>query len=206
MDRTMTMPTTIGSAPARAGHRAVMAALLLLAGASQAQHHHRGGHAGDQGPSAGPPVAATSPYRQFASREIKALSADELAALREGRGMALALPAELHGYPGPLHTLEHARELGLSDDQRSATQSLMQRHQDEARRLGQAVIDAERALDAAFARREADDARVRALSAEVARLRGELRASHLLAHLEQTRLLAPAQVALYQRLRGYATE
>ncbi|MBA3598241.1 MAG: hypothetical protein H0W40_12835 [Methylibium sp.] len=166
-----------------------LAVALLLAGGATAQHAH-------------PPGSGS--YAALASREIKALSTEETEALRAGRGMMQALPAELNGYPGPMHTLEHAQALALSAEQRVATEALMTRHKGEARRLGAAVIDAERALEQAFARREADAPRIRTLVAEVARLRGELRASHLLAHVEQTRLLSAGQTEQYQRLRGYA--
>ena len=43
------------------------------------------------------------PYAGMESRAIKALSPQQIADLREGRGMGLALPAELNGYPGPMH-------------------------------------------------------------------------------------------------------
>lgn len=168
-------------------HVPMLAAALLIAGSAMAQHAHHGGG-----------------YGALISREIKALSSEETEALRDGRGMMLALPAELNGYPGPMHVLEHAQALNLSAEQRTATEALMTSHKDEARRLGAAVIDAERALEQAFARREADASRVRALVAQAARLRGELRASHLLAHVEQTRLLSAGQTEQYQRLRGYA--
>ena len=48
--------------------------------------------------------AQSQPYAAFADRSIKALSADDVAGLRAGRGMAMALPAELNRYPGPLRT------------------------------------------------------------------------------------------------------
>src|SRR5919107_1454461 len=41
-------------------------------------------------------------------RPVKSLSEQQVADLRAGRGMGLALPAELNGYPGPMHVLEHA--------------------------------------------------------------------------------------------------
>lgn len=169
----------------------LLAFALLVAGGAMAQHSH-------------PPGGGSGGYAALAAREIKALSIEETEALRAGRGMMQALPAELNGYPGPMHTLEHAQALALSAEQRAATEALMARHKDEARRLGAALIDAERALEQAFARREADAAQVRTLVAEAARLRGELRASHLLAHVEQTRLLSVEQAERYQRLRGYA--
>lgn len=40
-----------------------------------------------------------------------------MADLRSGKGMALALPAELNGYPGPSHSLERADQLKLSPEQ-----------------------------------------------------------------------------------------
>ena len=43
-----------------------------------------------------------SPYAGFEQRAVKGLSADEIADLRSGRGMGLALVAELNGYPGPV--------------------------------------------------------------------------------------------------------
>ena len=40
--------------------------------------------------------------------DIKSLSQDDQSALLAGRGMGLARPAELNGYPGPAHVLELA--------------------------------------------------------------------------------------------------
>lgn len=54
------------------------------------------------------------PYAGLQSRSIKALSDEQLADLRAGRGMGLALLAELNGYPGPLHVIELADPLGRS--------------------------------------------------------------------------------------------
>lgn len=55
-----------------------------------------------------------SPYAGRQEREIKALSADRVQAYLEGRGMELALAAELNHYPGPLHVLELAAPLKLT--------------------------------------------------------------------------------------------
>ena len=87
-------------------------------------------------------VAATShsfgqshePYAGNQSRPIKALSDDQLADLKAGRGMSLALPAELNGYPGPLHVIELADALGLSQEQRVRMQQLFEAMRDEGHR------------------------------------------------------------------------
>ncbi|HXH46834.1 MAG TPA: hypothetical protein VNK51_23725 [Bradyrhizobium sp.] len=58
-------------------------------------------------------------YAGLDSRPIKALSLQQIDDLRAGRGMGLALAAELNGYPGPSHVLELRDRLGLTVDQAS---------------------------------------------------------------------------------------
>ncbi len=48
---------------------------------------------------------AQTPYSGMQSRSTKALSEQQIADLNAGRGMGLALAAELNGYPGPLQPL-----------------------------------------------------------------------------------------------------
>src|SRR5918996_42849 len=93
------------------------------------------------------------PYAGMQARPVKALSDQQIADLRAGRGMGLALAAELNGYPGPLHVLEHADALGLTAEQRARTQSLFDAMKAEAVPLGERLIAEERDLDQAFAQR-----------------------------------------------------
>ena len=157
---------------------------------------------------AGPVFAqgGASPYAGQQTREIKSLSAEEQKSLLEGEGMGLAKAAELNGYPGPTHVLELASHLQLTIEQRTATRKLLADHKAAARQLGAAIIEAERALDDAFASHRADEATVKRLTGEIGRLQGELRAEHLKAHLAETALLRPEQVQHYGHLRGYAGE
>src|ERR671938_205396 len=69
-------------------------------------------------------VHAQTPYAGMKTRSIKALSDQQIADLNAGRGMGLALAAELNGYPGPSHVLELADKLELSADQRASMQRL----------------------------------------------------------------------------------
>jgi len=57
-----------------------------------------------------------SRYSGLQQRSIKSLSDEQMADLRAGRGMGLALAAELNGYPGPAHVLELADKLELTPD------------------------------------------------------------------------------------------
>lgn len=63
-----------------------------------------------------------------------------LATLRAGRGMGLALPAELNGYPGPVHVLELAGKLGLTEDQRKRVPELHAAMKAETVLLGERLI------------------------------------------------------------------
>ena len=67
---------------------------------------------------------AQTPYGGMQTRPIKALSEQQVADLGAGRGMGLALAAELNGYPGPSHVLELADRLELSADQRARIKGL----------------------------------------------------------------------------------
>ena len=148
-------------------------------------------------------AAAQSPYAGQESRTLKALSPEEVAAYLEGKGQGFAKPAELNGFPGPMHVLELADKLELTEAQRDATRRLMDRHKAEARALGRELVENEQALERLFASRDASAESVAAAVARSAQIQGRIRASHLLTHLEQTRLLDAKQVRLYHRLRGY---
>jgi hypothetical protein len=77
-----------------------------------------------------------APYAGWQEREIKALSAEQIDDLRNGRGMGLALAAELNGYPGPRHVLDLAGQLDLTAEQRAEAQRLLDEMQAQAIVLG----------------------------------------------------------------------
>jgi len=149
-------------------------------------------------------AAQTGPYAGQQLRPIKSLSEADVAELLAGQGMGLAKAAELNGYPGPAHVLEHADALALSGAQHHATRALLDQHKARARELGAEVIEAERALDEAFAHRQIDEAALARLTAAIGHKQAQLRREHLQTHLAQTTLLDPAQRQRYAVLRGYA--
>jgi Spy/CpxP family protein refolding chaperone len=150
-------------------------------------------------------AAEPSPYAGLERRGVKALSEAEVGDLLAGRGAGMALPAELNRYPGPSHVLELADTLRLSPEQAAETRRLFARMRSEAVPLGEAVVAEEAELDRLFASGTADEASLRSLVAEIARLRGELRLAHLKYHLVTRDLLTPVQVAAYDVARGYGT-
>src|SRR5690349_19450494 len=95
--------------------------LLSSCGFASAQHAHQ-------------------PYAGQQQRDIKALSPDEVNGYLSGAGMGFAKAAELNGYPGPMHVLELADKLHLSEAQRSTVRSLMDAHKKEARAIGAKLV------------------------------------------------------------------
>jgi|SRR4051812_22473311 Spy/CpxP family protein refolding chaperone len=159
--------------------------LFLCLAASAAAAQHAGPYAGQHG------------------REIKALSAEEVAQYLSGAGMGYAKAAELNQYPGPMHALELADALKLSAEQRAALKALMTSHKEEARGIGKRLVEAEAELDQLFSAKAADAATLRAKVFAAGQLQGEYRLAHLETHRRARSLLTAEQVASYDALRGY---
>ena len=96
-------------------------------------------------------VLAEGPYAGMQDRTVKALSEQQVADLSQGRGMGMALAAELNGYPGPSHVLELAEKLELRPEQISAIRSLFESMKRESIPLGARLIEEETELDGQFA-------------------------------------------------------
>ena len=143
------------------------------------------------------------PYAGLEQRAVKALSEQQIADLRAGRGMGLALPAELNGYPGPSHVLENADALGLSAEQRERTKGLFEAMKAEAVPVGGRLIEQEAKLDRLFADREITPSTLGAVTEEIGMTQARLRQTHLKYHLAMMDVLSPVQVERYRELRGY---
>jgi len=163
----------------------IVIAAMLVIGPAQAQH------------------ASASPYSGWEQRAVKALSDQQIADLRAGRGMGLALPAELNGYPGPVHVLELGDRLGLGAEQRARIQELYAAMKAETVPLGERLIAQEADLDRQFATRSVTPASLQATTAAIGATQGALRLAHLRYHLSTLDVLTPEQIRRYGELRGY---
>jgi hypothetical protein len=137
------------------------------------------------------------------TRPIKALSEQQVADLKVGRGMGLALAAELNGYPGPSHVLELADKLDLSADQRTSIKALFDFMKAEALPLGSKLIEQEQDLDAQFASHSVTPETLKASTIAIAATQGALRETHLKYHLTTVALLTHDQMHRFAELRGY---
>ena len=146
---------------------------------------------------------AASPYAGQESREIKALSPEDIGAYQAGRGMGLAKTAELNGFAGPAHVLELATQLHLTNEQRALTEALFASMSTKASVSGRLLVEKERELDTLFATRTITPARLASSLQEIGTLQAKIRDAHLEAHLAQDEILTPEQNVMYRQLRGY---
>ena len=148
-------------------------------------------------------AASQSPYMGQESRDIKALSQQEIDGLLNGKGLGYAKAAELNHYPGPRHVLDLARELVLTPEQKTSTQAIFEAMKARAVLLGKQLVQKEKQLDQKFSAGAIDATLLRSMVSDIGVLRGKLRYVHLAAHLEQKILLSDQQIRLYSQLRGY---
>jgi Heavy-metal resistance len=146
-----------------------------------------------------------SPYAEQHNAAETGLLPNEFEALSMGTGMAMALPAELNGYPGPRHVLDaaDAGQFSLSPGQRETIQNLYDGMLSEARARGQEIIQAEAQLTQGFRHADMDEAKLREILERIANLRRELRFIHLRTHLKTRAMLTHEQIERYNAVRGY---
>ena len=146
-----------------------------------------------------------NPYAGQQSREIKALSAEDVQGYLTGKGMGLAKAAELNGYPGPAHVLGLASELALTQKQEEQTKALFKQMEANSSSIGKQVVEEERALNDLFASKTVTPQLLASAMARIGQLQGQFRNVHLEAHIAQVAILTPEQLAKYKDLRGYGS-
>ena len=149
---------------------------------------------------------AQSPYAGMQTRPVKALSAQQIDDLKAGRGMGMALAAELNGYPGPAHVLELSGKLALSPEQKELIQKLFESMKAESTPIGARLIEQESALDQQFASRSITPDTLKEATTQIGATQAELRNAHLKYHLETAQILSPDQMKQYADLRGYTSD
>jgi Spy/CpxP family protein refolding chaperone len=126
--------------------------------------------------------------------------------LLKGLGMGLAEIAEINNYPGPKHTLDLKNELGLTRDQLKKTEALDKVVASSALAKGEEIVLAEEELSKLFEAGTINEKVLRSKLEEIAKLRADLRFTHLQAHLRMKQILTPDQVKRYAELRGHETK
>jgi hypothetical protein len=148
-------------------------------------------------------ITQESTYTDFKERKINSLSKDQIKGYLDGRGMGMALPAELNHYPGPKHVLELGDSLNISLEQKDQIQNIFDEMHEEAIILGESIVEKEKELDQLFASGKITDNSLASLISEISDLKGKLRFAHLNAHLKTRLVLNYVQIDKYDKLRGY---
>lgn len=135
------------------------------------------------------------------SRQVKAMSIDQIRQYLAGGDMGYSKPAEVHDFPSPAHVLRFAEEIRLAPEQRAAAELLLATHKTEAQRIGAKVIEAERGLETLFRLRRVQPAGLASAVRRLARAESEYRFLHLETNRQMHALLTDEQVAQYAELR-----
>jgi Spy/CpxP family protein refolding chaperone len=125
--------------------------------------------------------------------------------LEKGEGGGMAMVAEMYDYPGPRHLLELTDSLHMGPGQVQRIANLYDEMRAAAAGKGQLIILKEEELEDLFQSGRADEATVRKLASDIGRLRGELRAIHLTAHLKARELLTKEKLVRYLAIRQAAS-
>ncbi len=144
-----------------------------------------------------------SPYRELLDSELRGMDDKTIEDYLTGKGLGLALPAELNGYPGPRHVMDLASDLELTSEQEADIQALFAKMEPQAIALGEEILAAEAALEEAFRTKTIDETGLAAQLQAIAALDAQLRFVHLSTHLATIKILSPHQVTRYNALRGY---
>lgn len=153
--------------------------------------------------------ATHSPYVKQVDNPIKALSKSDIEGLKNGSGMpfgGMAKAAELNGYPGPRHVLDLKDELKLTKEQITNTEAVYKKMHKAALALGTELIAIERSMDTKLKEKKLDSKTMKSLTQRSAQIYGDLRFTHLQAHLEMVTILTKEQIAAYNQLRGYNSQ
>jgi Spy/CpxP family protein refolding chaperone len=149
---------------------------------------------------------SAQPYSGMQSRPIKALSDQQVADLKAGRGMGLALAAELNGYPGPSHLVELSDQLGFTAEQLSSVKGMFDAMKAETIPIGESLVAQEQELDRLFAENVISEQQLKAATQTIGETQARLRNAHLRYHLQARAILQPSQIRRYAVLRGYGAE
>ena len=149
---------------------------------------------------------SVQPYSGMQNRPIKALSDQQVADLKAGRGMGLALAAELNGYPGPSHLVELSDQLGLTAEQLSSLKGVFGAMKAETIPIGESLVAQEQELDRLFAENVVSEQQLKAATQTIGETQARLRNAHLRYHLQARAILQPSQIRRYAELRGYGAD
>ncbi len=151
---------------------------------------------------------ASIPPKRVSIEEVDLISMSkaEVEGYLAGKGMGLAKIAELNGYPGPKHVMDLSKELQLSPAQVQRTQALYDSMLLDSKSLGVKLVKLERDLEAMFDNQSVNEEKLRGALNQIAAVKANIRYVHLNAHIQQEKILAPSQAAIYSQLRGYVIE
>lgn len=131
---------------------------------------------------------------------IKSLTLQEYSAYQNGDAMGMTKPAELNNYPAPAKVLAYKKDLRLSNPQIIQLNAAVEALQFKAKEMGRFILQNEKKLNELFSTGKINEGSLIYYSNQIGLYQGELRNSHLQAHLKAKQILTTDQLKKFARL------
>lgn len=141
----------------------------------------------------------------LASSAVSQVPSDREALMNGDEG-SQASYAEDSGCPSPKKVLDAAVELDLTPAQKKSVQKIYDDARERAKELGKQIVRIEQEISQAFREGLVTAKSITADAQDIGRLRGKLRAVHLVAHLETKGVLNNEQVKMYMKMKSGQTK
>ncbi len=125
-------------------------------------------------------------------------------ALLKGDPMGQASVAVAYGFPAPKRAMDLAKELDLSQEQMKSLKSVSTEVTTRSKELADRIIRVEEEMNDAFKTGLVGEKSVRDDAEQIGRLRGRLRATHLVSYVKTKAILTDKQFELYKKLSASA--
>jgi Spy/CpxP family protein refolding chaperone len=117
-----------------------------------------------------------------------------------GNDKGMGLIAEVNNYPSPKNVMALAKELGLSENQKSQVKILLTEMNRKALEMGKFLIAEETKLNKQFAGNTINEGSLVFYTNKIGALQGELRNAYLKAHFRTFKILTAPQLKKYSQL------
>ena len=137
----------------------------------------------------------------IAATPLRAQTPSDRDELLKGQERGQEQFAEALGYPDPEHILAMEQTLGLTIVQKEKIKAILDDMTVRASDVGKTIIKIEDDLRAGFREGLATEKSITSDAQDIGRLRGKLRALHLIANLKTKRVLTDKQVEMYSTMK-----
>lgn len=131
---------------------------------------------------------------------LKFLNYSDYQQYTTGNDKSMGLIAEVNNYPSPKNVLTLAKELGLSEIQKSQIKVILTEVNRKALEMGKFIITEETKLNQQFLKKTINEGSLVFYTNKIGALQGELRNAYLKSHFRTAKILTTLQLKKYSQL------